>query len=300
MADGGTTPGTGDVVRTWRTEWDATAAQVGDRVRARWLCEEASGAFGDEFRKVLDEEPTQRMMAHLDAMLQRYAAGEPLQYVLGHWSFRRLDLMVDRRVLIPRPETELLAGLAVDTMHSVVVAESRSVTCADLGTGSGAIGLSLALELPRGRAEVWLTDASTDALDVARANAAGLGVSGNGVRFAKGDWWGALPAHLRGSLDLVVSNPPYVALDDPDVEPSVRDWEPAAAVWSGPEGLEAYREIVGGTGDWLRPGGWLMVEIGSGQAGTVSALLRDSGLVDVEVARDLVGRDRIVTGRRPS
>ncbi|MFZ9628190.1 MAG: peptide chain release factor N(5)-glutamine methyltransferase [Ilumatobacteraceae bacterium] len=286
-ADGPSAPRTGEVVRTWRSEWDATAARVGDRARARWLCEEASGAFGDEFRDVLDDEPTQRMMAHLDAMLARYAAGEPLQYVLGHWSFRRLDLMVDRRVLIPRPETELLAGLAVDALRDLIAAESRVVTCVDLGTGSGAIGLSVALELPRGRAEVWLTDASADALDVARANAAGLGVSGNRVRLAHGDWWDALPGDLRGSLDLVVSNPPYVALDDPDVESSVRDWEPSTAVWSGPEGLEAHRAIVGAAGDWLRPGGWLMLEIGSGQGDVVRRLMTSHGLREVEV--NLIG-----------
>ena len=98
---------------TWRRLWDDTAAQVGSRAEARWLCEEASGAFGGEFGDVLDEPATDRMLAHLDAMLGRYAVGEPLQYVLGRWAFRTLDLMVDRRVLIPRPETEVVAGVAL-------------------------------------------------------------------------------------------------------------------------------------------------------------------------------------------
>lgn len=283
---------------SWRDLWLETAAVHG-RPEARWLCEEASGAFGDEFRDVLDDEPTNRMMAHLDALLTRFDAGEPLQYVLGHWSFRHLDLMVDRRVLIPRPETELLAGLVIDLLRDVVRVEGRAVTCADLGTGSGAIGLSLAFELPRGRAEVWLTDASADALDVARANAAGLGVAGQGVRFAHGDWWAALPGDLRGTLDAVVSNPPYVANDDPDVEAIVRDWEPAVAVWSGAEGLEAHRTIIGGAADWLRPGGWLAVEIGSGQGDAVRGLMAAAGLVEVAVHRDLADRERMVVGRRP-
>lgn len=287
-------------VVTWRALWDDTSRRVGDRQRARWLCEEASGAFGPEFHDVLDEGATDRMLAHLDAMLARLDTGEPLQYVLGHWSFRHLDLMVDRRVLIPRPETEVLAGLAIERARAVATGQGggrRTVTCVDLGTGSGALGLSLAFELPRGAAEVWLTDASADALDVARANAAGLGVGGGGVRFAHGSWFDALPAHLRGAVDVLVSNPPYVAEGDPDVEPAVRDWEPSIAVYSGTEGLEAYRTIVGGAGDWLRPGGWLLVEIGSRQGTAVADMCRAAGLDDVAVHPDLAGLDRIVVGR---
>lgn len=285
---------------TWRALWDDTATRVGNRQQARWLCEEASGAFGNEFHDVLDEGPTDRMLAHLDAMLARLSTGEPLQYVLGHWSFRHLDLMVDRRVLIPRPETEALAGLAIDRARAASEAHGggrRMVTCVDLGTGSGALGLSLAFELPRGAAEVWLTDASADALDVARANAAGLGIAGAGVRFAHGHWFDALPAHLNGAVDVLVSNPPYVADSDPEVEPVVRDWEPSIAVYSGTEGLEAHRTIVGGAHQWLRPGGWLLVEIGSRQGQVVGDLFRAAGLDDVEVHRDLAGLDRIVAGR---
>lgn len=285
---------------TWRALWDDTSSTVGDRQRARWLCEEASGAFGSEFHEVLDEGATDRMLAHLDAMLARLQAGEPLQYVLGHWSFRHLDLMVDRRVLIPRPETETLAGLAIERAREATTGADgrrRTVTCVDLGTGSGAVGLSLAFELPRGAAEVWLTDASGDALDVARANAAGLGVAGGGVRFAQGSWFDALPDHLRGTVDVLVSNPPYVADGDPDVEPVVRDWEPSMAVYSGAEGLEAHRTIVDGAARWLRPGGWLLVEIGSRQGEVVADLFRGAGLVEVAVHRDLADLDRIVVGR---
>ena len=102
---------------TWRQLWDETAGLTG-RPQARWLCEEASGAFAAEFLEVLDAPVTERSMAHLDAMLTRWSAGEPLQYVLGHWSFRHLDLLVDRRVLIPRPETELVAQVALDLLRS--------------------------------------------------------------------------------------------------------------------------------------------------------------------------------------
>lgn len=292
-------PSTGMPVRTWRHVLGSTEAAVGARPPARWLCEEASGAFGADLDEALDEVPTARMMAHLDSMLERLAAGEPLQYVLGHWSFRHLDLLVDRRVLIPRPETEVLAGIAIDLMRAVLDGGRASVRCADLGTGSGAIGLSLALELPRGATEVWLSDVSSDALDVARANLAGIGVAGRGVRVVEGSWFDALPVDLRGSLDLVASNPPYVADGDPDVEASVRDWEPATAVWSGAEGLEAHRALCGDASAWLRPGGWLLCEIGSGQGSAVAALMSAGGLGDVEVRADLAGRDRIVMGRRP-
>ncbi len=173
-----------------------------DRAAARWLCEEAGSFDGDELLTALDEPATQRMVAHLDAMVARYRSGEPLQYALGRWAFRRLDVMVDRRVLIPRPETEVLVEVALAAL------DRRAATLVDLGTGSGAIGLALASELPLTGTTVWLTDVSTDALDVARANLAGIGRAAANVRVAEGEWFDALPEDLRGTLDLVVSNPP--------------------------------------------------------------------------------------------
>lgn len=288
-----------EVVRTWRWWWDDVAREVGSRPQARWLCEEASGAFGPEFDDELAAEPTRRMIAHLDAMLARLRTGEPLQYVLGHWSFRRLDLMVDRRVLIPRPETELVAEVAIGAARDALRRSGEPVRCADLGTGSGAIGLSLAFELPRGRAEVWLTDASADALDVARANGSGLGVSGGMVRYAHGSWFDALPVDLRGSFDVIVANPPYIADGDPQVEESVLAWEPSSALFAGADGLDDVRAIAAGVGEWLRPGGRLVLEIGSGQGPAVADVLRGGGLVDVEVRPDLAGHDRIALASRP-
>ena len=155
---------------SWRELWNETAARVG-RPQARWLCGVASGRDGDEFLASLDIAATARAVAHLDAMLARLDAGEPLQYVLGRWGFRHLDLMVDRRVLIPRPETETVVEVALRLARPL----EFPIVCADLGTGSGAIGLSLAHELPQSGVTVWMTDRSSDALDVARANAAGIG-----------------------------------------------------------------------------------------------------------------------------
>jgi release factor glutamine methyltransferase len=278
----------------WRDLWAETAATVGDRSSARWLCEvAASAADGDEFIAMLDDEPTARMIAHLDAMLARLATDEPLQYVLGQWSFRRIELAIDRRVLIPRPETELVAGAAIEKASAV--GAPRMV--ADLGTGSGAIGLSLAFELPLDGTTVWITDASADALDVARANLAGLGRAGRNVRVGHGSWFEALPADVM--FDVIVSNPPYIEVGSPDVDASVTEWEPGAALFAGDDGLDDIRLLVAGAPGRLCRGGWIVLEIGSQQGGAVTALLQAQGYADIEIRRDLAGHDRIALGRRP-
>lgn len=283
---------------SWRQLWNETAGLTG-RPQARWLCEEASGAFGAEFLEVLDHAVTERPVAHLDAMLARWRAGEPLQYVLGHWAFRHLDLLIDRRVLIPRPETELVAQAAIDVIrHVAAESPQRPISVVDLGTGSGAIGLSLAFELPRGLVDVWLTDVSLDALDVARANTAGLGMAGAAVQFGQGEWFDALPVALKGSLGLVVSNPPYIAHDDPAVERSVREWEPALALYADDQGLADVRAIAVGAVEWLRPGGWLVLEIGAGQGAAVAELLGAAGLEEAQIRPDLAGHDRIAIARK--
>jgi release factor glutamine methyltransferase len=286
---------TGPDTVTWRQLWAETAEAVGDRHRARWLCEVASASVdGDEFLARLDEPATVRMVAHLDAMVARHRAGEPLQYVLGEWSFRHLTLSVDRRVLIPRPETELVAEVALGI--AAQCAPTRIVV--DLGTGSGAIGLSLADELPREGTEVWLTDASADAIDVARANLAGIGPAAANVRIAQGSWFEALPPGLV--CDVIVSNPPYVAVGSDDLDDSVVEWEPPSALFAGADGLDDIRILAAGAPEWLRPGGALVLEIGADQGRAVSEVLGRAGLVDVEIRADLSGRDRIAVARRPA
>ncbi len=278
---------------TWGELWTEMAARVG-RPQARWMCEVASGCDADEFVDQLDRKATERGVAHLDAMLARLASGEPLQYVLGRWGFRHLDLMVDRRVLIPRPETEMVVETALKLARSL----SRPMVCADLGTGSGAIGLSLATELGLEGVTVWMTDRSAEALDVARANAAGVGRAAVNVRLAHGHWFDALPGELLGQLAIIVSNPPYVADDDCDLEQIVRDWEPATALFGGFDGLDEIRHIVAEARRWLRPGGWLVMEIGSRQGERVAELLRSGGFGDVAVETDLSGHDRVAVARR--
>jgi release factor glutamine methyltransferase len=285
---------TSDAV-TWRTLLNETIEVLGERPQARWICETACGLDGDEFLAELDEPATERMVAQLDAMVARYRAGEPLAYVMGHWSFRTIELMVDRRVLIPRPETEVVAGRALELARGV--AGQRRVV--DLGTGSGAIGLSLAAELPIMGTEVWLTDYSTDAVDVARANAIGLGRAAANVRVVHGSWFDALPVDVRGEIDVVVSNPPYIADGDAEVAESVLEYEPHSALFAGDDGLDDVRTIARDARDWLRSGGWLVMEIGYQQGDAVKALLEGFGFADVTIANDLTGRPRIAEARNP-
>jgi release factor glutamine methyltransferase len=276
-------------VRTWRALLAEAASTDGlDDVDARRIVERASGWDGGELALHLDDAPSERAIAHFDAMVARRATGEPLQYVVGEWGFRTLDLYVDRRVLIPRPETEAVVQAAID---AVGAPGGGGITAVDLGTGSGAIALSVAVELG---AEVWATDASADALAVARANVAGCGVTT--VRLCEGDWYGALPPELRGRVDLIVSNPPYVASGDelPDV---VRDWEPAGALVAGPTGLEDIERIVRDAPEWLARRGVLVVELAPHQAHAVAQLARAAGFDDVDVHPDLAGRPRALVAR---
>ena len=171
---------------------------------------------------------------------------------------------------------------------------------ADLGTGTGALGLSLLQEMPLGSAEVWMTDESEDALHVARANAAGIGRAAAGARFAHGSWFDALLADDRGGFDVIVSNPPYIAIGDPEVDASVLNYEPSSALFAGADGLDDIRIIVSGAPHWLMPGGLLALEIGYTQGDAVNELLVGHGFTSVSVHQDLSGRHRFVTGLMPS
>jgi release factor glutamine methyltransferase len=288
-----TAPSGDDGTITWAQVLRETAAATGDGVHARWMCETVCGVDGAEFDAALAAPVTERALARLDAMVARYRQGEPVQYVLGSWGFRRLDLAVDERVLIPRPETELVAGLAVE-----LAGEAGPIRhVADLGTGSGAIGLALADELPGDGTFIWMTDDSERALDVARANLAAIGRNARNVRIAHGRWFEALPAGQR--FDVIVSNPPYVAEGAADVEEIVAGWEPERALFAGPDGLGDLRQLVAGALRRLRPGGALVLEIGADQGDAVRRLFETAGYTDVEIRPDLVGRDRIAVGRRP-
>ncbi|CAB4610812.1 unannotated protein [freshwater metagenome] len=285
---------------TWRevaAETEARLSVVADSPtnETRWIIERAAGFDGPEYVLGLDENVTERGMHFHDLMVERRLAGEPLQYVLGRWGFRTLDLYVDRRVLIPRPETEMVAGLAIDELKAMRAAGIDRPVAVDLGTGSGAIGLSLAAEVER--AEVWITDASADALVVARSNLAGIGRAATRVRVEEGSWFDALPPELRGSVDLIISNPPYVAIGD-EVEEIVREWEPQSALFAGEDGLDDIRTILEDAPSWLRSGGVLILEMDPLQLETASELARSFGFVGIETHADLAGRERSLVVRR--
>jgi release factor glutamine methyltransferase len=224
---------------------------------------------------MLDAAAAARFLAACERRLQ----GEPVAYLLGRKEFFGLDLAVDARVLVPRPDTETLVHWALDRMPP-------RATVLDLGTGSGAI--ALALQHARADAQVTAVERSADALAVARANAARLGL---GVRFLQGDWLQS----VAGRFDVIVSNPPYIAQADPHL-PALAH-EPAQALVAGADGLDDLRTIVAQAGAHLVPDGWLLLEHGYDQAGAVRGLLTQAGFVDVQSRHDLAGVARCSGGQ---
>jgi release factor glutamine methyltransferase len=284
---------------TWRRLLGGAAERLGSELDARRIAERASGSGGPELFAVLDDAPTARSVAFFDAMVERRAGGEPLQYVVGVWAFRSLELLVDRRVLIPRPETEQVVEVALAELALLAGRQSgRALAAADMGTGSGAIALSLAAEVPRLR--VWATDRSEEALAVARANLAGLGGrAATRVTLCPGSWFDALPPEARGRLDLLVSNPPYVAeAEVPSLPPDVAEWEPRAALVAGPTGLEAVTAVLEGAPRWLAEPGTAVLEIAPHQAEATVSRALSLGFRQAEVRPDLAGRDRVLVARR--
>ena len=233
-----------------------------------------------------DDEPI--APEHVQAYRQleaRRLAGEPMAYLLGLREFMGHEFHVSPAVLIPRPETELLVATAVGLLR-----ETPAAQVLDLGTGSGAIPVSIALACPQ--AEVVATDLSADALAIARKNAQVLGAR---VEFHEGSWYQALPPGKV--FDLIVSNPPYIPMDDPHLTQGDLRFEPAMALCDGHDGLDAYREIVAGAPACLRPGGSLYVEHGWDQAAAVCDLLRQAGFREVRSLPDLAGILRVSGGR---
>jgi release factor glutamine methyltransferase len=253
------------------------------RVDAEHLVAHVLGISRSELY-VADEALTEDQLDRLRSVQERRQQREPLAYILGEWGFRRLTLEVDRRVLIPRPETEVLVERCLERMRDVP--EPRVL---DLGVGSGAIALAIADEHPGAR--VLAVDRSAEALAVARGNVVRSPVEGR-VELRRGD----LLAGVAGRFDLVVANPPYVSPEEYEtLQPEIRLYEPREAL----VGVGVGAEIAGAARDVLAPGGWLLLECGDGQAGSLAAELQALGYQEVAKTRDLVGRERIVEARRP-
>jgi release factor glutamine methyltransferase len=218
--------------------------------------------------------------------LCRRCTGEPLQHVTGEQGFRRLVLRVRPGVFVPRPETEILVDVVLDGLVGV-----EAPVVVDVATGSGAVALAIADERPD--ATVFATDLSPEAVALARENANGLRVQ---VTILEGDLLAPLPGDLRGRLDAVVCNPPYVGLETRDSLPADVLVDPAIAVFGG---IELYERLLEQTAGWLRPAGLVAVEIEESAAAVVSKAARREGFEDLAVRQDLTGRDRVVAGRRP-
>ena len=268
-----------------------------NRLDAQWLLLHALGKPTHERAWLLahdtDKLPAP-VQAALDAAVQRRAAGEPLAYITGRQEFYDLDLRVDPRVLVPRPDTETLVDWALAVLDAASVeqtlTQAPTLRALDLGTGSGAI--ALALKATRPTLDVSAVDYSFDALAVAQANAQRLGLA---LQWHQGSWLAALPQPTAG-FDLIVSNPPYIAAQDEHLADLTH--EPLQALASGVDGLDDIRQIITQAPAYLHPGGWLLLEHGYDQAATVRALLLKAGLEEVQSRHDLSGIERCSGGRR--
>ena len=311
---------------------EAASCYLQPETASRRILAEVSGYETSGLLNIWHEPAPGATAARYEQMLQRLLAGEPLQYVLGSWGFRYLDLFLDNRVLIPRPETEIVVEVA---LQELAARSAPRLLAADLGCGSGAIGLSLAAECPN--IEVVCTDISADALAVTRANLVGIGTAGMRVRLAQGNWYEALekipspnkptaPAQnpktanlpkppkqstansnlaqnpqtntaLKGALDLIVSNPPYIANHEhlPEI---VANHEPANALYAGPVGTEAILALLSGAPHWLAPDGSIVCEIAPHQAEAATNAAQANGLTNIKILPDLANKPRVLRACR--
>ena len=243
----------------------------------------------------LDEVPQERLVDAMRRGMSRLVGGEPIQYVLGEWDFRRLTLKCDRRALIPRPETEELVTRVLKFLQSYHPAEGGRPLVVDVGTGSGCIALALASEFPE--ADYLGVDISTDAIALARENAERCGLAGR-VKFAVAD--GLDDFDEPASVDVLVSNPPYISTAEcRTLDPRIRNFEPMAALDGGPDGLDFYERLTVDALNLLRPGGGVFFEIGDRHGQALEKLLFDAGFNAIQIEKDYAGHDRYASAILP-
>ncbi len=260
-------------------------------LEARLIVAGAAGKTPEKLLQDLQLYASDEIEQRVDALAARRLSGEPAAYLVGRWGFYGLDLAVTPDVLIPRMDTEVLVDCALARLRG----KTELARVLDLCTGSGCIGCAIAHALPQSRAV--LADISAPALAVARENIAALGLTGR-VTAEQLDVR-CDPPRALGSFDMIVSNPPYIRDDEmPELDASVRDYEPALALAAGADGLDFYRAIAEKWTPLLRLGGWMLLEVGEGQAPDVTALLRRAGLRSLGTARDTAGTERVVFGRK--
>lgn len=276
---------------TWCRDYLAEKGDEHARLSAEWLLSAATGLSRVELYAYHDRPLTPEERSALRESVKRRAAGEPLQYVTGEVAFRHLIVKVRPGVLIPRPETEILVGEAL-----VELADVASPLIADPCTGSGVVALAIAQEHPGSR--VWATDVSTLAAQIAAENAERLALGG-AVTVFEGDLLAPLPGDLLGSLDAVVSNPPYIPSGDvPRLPAEVAGFEPHLALDGGADGLDVFRRLAVDALAWLKPTGFVAMELDESRVQTAAAEALE-WYEEVRVAKDLVGRDRVFVAKRP-
>jgi release factor glutamine methyltransferase len=238
--------------------------------------------------------PPDKLAVFREYVKRRAETREPVQYILGQTDFIDLKIKVNRATLIPRPETELLALWAVAKAKAV---EGESVSVVDLCTGTGCVALYIAHKDPR--AKIVATDISLEALALAKTNADALKLESR-MTFCSGNLFEALPLELRGKIDLLVANPPYVdPADRATLQPEVRDHEPATALFAGEKGLEIIQKIIAGAPDWLKPGGWLGLEFGFGQDAAIREYASAIKTMEsLEIGLDAAKKNRFLYAKR--
>ncbi|MGB2757818.1 MAG: peptide chain release factor N(5)-glutamine methyltransferase [Acidimicrobiia bacterium] len=294
--------------RSWAELRKRIAEQLGESPAANpeqeaiWITEECSGHEGLAWLEIAQQQPMQRLEDAARDIARRRVLGEPLQYLLGHWHFGALDLRVTPDVLIPRPETEQLVAAVLSRLPSIAAGghafREPEWTAVDLGTGSGAIALSIAAARPDAR--VIAVDQSAAAIAVARSNAAGLGSAARHLEFREGNWFDAIDSSLEGQVRLVIANPPYLSGREwSELPDEVAAYEPRDALVSGATGMEDLGHIIDLAPRWLAGGGLLALEHGDGQqAAVIEALSRTRMFEEIESGCDLAGRPRYVITRR--
>lgn len=270
------------------SEIEGTLSRAGIENASReseWIVETASG-LGRIDIALHRGDVDQPVVAKARELAGRRAGGEPLQYVTGVVGFRRLQLQIGPGALIPRPESELVTGVALDLLP-------RGGLLVDIGTGAGAMALAVADERPDAR--VVATDVAAEALSWARKNRDLLDLD---VEFFEGDLFDCLPSGLRGSIDVVVSNPPYVP-EDFSLAPVIQDHEPHVALFAKGDGLEIIERLITTAPAWVKPHGWVVLEMDHAQRDAVRRLFELSDYRDIEILEDQTGRPRIARARRP-
>jgi len=290
---------------TWRSELVRIAASLGAVHEARILLEEVSSTGFATLVLRLDEPIPPADLKKLATLVASRLDAVPLQHLVGHWPFRNVELLVDSRALIPRQETQEVVGVALAELSRMrdqskdIGAKERRLSVIDLGTGSGAIACAIADE--DDLVEIIAVDVETEALALAAENTGRLQESARErIELLLGSWYEPLVSIEPGSVDCIISNPPYIDEDAWQyLAPEVRDHDPYSALVSGQSGLEDLETIIAGAPRFLRNKGVLICEIGATQADSVRDLATRSGFCDVEVGQDLAGRDRILVARRP-